>query len=423
MRGTRRAAALLAGVVAAAAFAGCSSGSAPSGGGEAKGTDSATGTISFLAPEYSDQTEGYWRSLIKDFEAKYPGAKVQLQMVSWTDINQKITTLVSTGKPPDILNLDTYSNFARDKLLLPADEVISPQTQANFIEKYAENGQYNGTQYGIPISGSSRSLFYNKALFKKAGISQPPKTWDDLLADAKKIKDATGKPGYGMPMGPEEAQAEFSLFAFGNGGGWKQGDTWTIDSPANVQALQFMNKLNDAGVTQPNPASTNRTDLWKVFGAGNIGMVEGSSFYPVLLKEQNPKLEYGIAPVPVPAGKPPVTLAVEDYMMVFNTTEHAGVAKRFLDFYYSKANYSKFIDVHGFLPALKDVAAEVAQKNPQQKVFIDSIDTAKFYPAGDPAWGAIAPKVKQNLGTAVGGGAKPEDVLKDLQQQAEQGGD
>jgi multiple sugar transport system substrate-binding protein len=416
----RRAALLASVVLAAVAVVGCG-GSADSGGGEAKGADSAEGTISFLAPEYSDQTEGYWRDLISAFETENPGAKVELQMVSWTDINQKITTLVSTGKPPDILNLDTYSNFAADELLLPAEEVLSPETQANFIEKYATNGQYDGKQYGIPISGSSRSLFYNKALFKKAGISEPPKTWEELLAAAKKIKEATGKAGYGMPMGPEEAQAEFSLFAFANGGGWKDGDSWTIDSPANVEALKFMNELNDAGVTQPNPATTNRTDLWKVFGAGSLGMVMGSSFYPVLLEEQNPKLQYGIAPVPLPEGGTPVTLAVQDYMMVFNTTEHAGVAKRFLDFYYSDENYAKFIETHGFLPATKTIAEKVASENPEQKVFIDSIETAEFYPAGDPAWGAIAPKVKETLGTAVGGGSTPEAVLEDLQQQAEEG--
>jgi multiple sugar transport system substrate-binding protein len=408
-------------LIAMAVIVGCGGAASSGGEGGAKGADSTKGTISFLAPEYSDQTEGYWRDLIKEFEAKNPGAKVQLQMVSWTDINQKVTTLVSTGKPPDLLNLDTYANFAADELLLPADQVLSPKTQANFIEKYAENGQYNGKQYGIPVSGSSRSLFYNKALFKQAGISQPPKTWDELLADAKKLKAATGKPGYGMPLGPEEAQAEFSLFAFGNGGGWKSGDKWTINSPANLKALDFMNQLNDAGVTQPNPASTNRTDLWKVFGAGSLGMVMGSSFYPVLLKEQNPKLQYGIAPVPVPEGKTPVTLAVEDYLMAFNTTKHAGVVKAFLDFYFADPGYRKWIETHGFLPATKTIADEVAKANPQQKLFIDTIDTAEFYPAGDPVWGAIAPKVKETLGTAVGGGSDPKKVLDNLQQQAEEG--
>ena len=377
------------------------------------------GEISLLVPEYSENTEGYWRDLIKRFESEHAGAKVELQTVSWTDINQKVTTLVSTNQAPDILNLDAYANFAGDELLLPADEVLSPETQSDFIEKFAENGKLDGTQYGIPFVGSVRGLFYNKDIFRKAGIEQPPKTWDDLRETAAKI-DAQGTTGYGMPLGPEEAQAEFSLFMWGNGGDWVDGDTWTITRPENVEALQFMNDLaNQDKVTQPNPGTTNRTDLWKVFGAGRIGMVMGSNFYPVLLKDQNPKLNYDVAPVPVNGGEP-VTLGVEDYLMAFNTTEHKPVVKAFMDFVFTEQNYGQFIETEGFLPVLKSVSDQVAAEDPRQKVFIESVEDARFYPTTNPTWAAIAPQVKERLGSAVQG-KDPAEVLSGLQKEAEKG--
>jgi multiple sugar transport system substrate-binding protein len=393
-------------------------------GGDDSSSDSSSGKvegeISLLAPEYSDNTEGWWRNVISGFEKANPGAKVKLQMISWTDINQKITTLVSTNQAPDILNLDAYANFAGDDLLLPADDVLSDQTQSDFLDKFAENGKYDGTQYGIPFVGSVRGLFYNKDMFQQAGIQSPPQTWDELRADAEKIK-AKGGTGYGMPLGPEEAQAEFSLFMWGNGGDWVDGDTWTITKPQNVQALQFMNDLaNQDKVTQPNPGTTNRTDLWKVFGAGKIGMVMGSNFYPILLKAQNPKLNYGVAPVPVNGSNPPVTLGVEDYLMAFKSTEHKPVVKAFLDYVYQQKNYGKFIDQEGFLPVTKSVSDQVAAKNPQQKVFINAVGDARFYPTTNPTWAAIAPQVKQNLGSAVQG-KDPADVLNGLQKDAEKG--
>jgi multiple sugar transport system substrate-binding protein len=378
------------------------------------------GEISLLVPEYSDNTEGFWRDLISRFESANPGAKVKLQTVSWTDINQKITTLVSTNQAPDILNLDAYANFAGDDLLLPADEVLSPSTRDDFIAKFAENGKFDGTQYGIPFVGSVRGLFYNKDMFRQAGIQAPPKTWDELRADAKKIS-AKGETGYGMPLGPEEAQAEFSLFMWGNGGDWVDGDTWTITKPENVEALQFMNELaNQDKVTQPNPGTTNRTDLWKVFGAGKIGMVMGSNFYPVLLKAQNPKLDYGVAPVPVNGSNDPVTLGVEDYLMAFKSTKHKPVVKAFLDFVFKQQNYGKFINTEGFLPVTKSVSDAVAAKDARQKVFIEAVDDARFYPTTNPTWAAIAPQVKQNLGTAVQG-KDPAEVLNALQKDAEKG--
>jgi multiple sugar transport system substrate-binding protein len=416
MRRTTSLAAAVAVALCSFTFAAC--------GGDDTSSDSSSGKvegeISLLAPEYSDNTEGWWRDVISKFEKANPGAKVKLQMVSWTDINQKITTLVSTNQAPDILNLDAYANFAGDDLLLPADEVLSSDTQSDFIDKFAENGKFDGTQYGIPFVGSVRGLFYNKDMFKQAGIQSPPKTWDELRADAKKIS-AKGETGYGMPLGPEEAQAEFSLYMWGNGGDWVDGDTWTITKPQNVEALQFLNELaNQDKVTQPNPGTTNRTDLWKVFGAGKIGMVMGSNFYPVLLKAQNPKLNYGVAPVPVNGSNPPVTLGVEDYLMAFKSTKHKPVVKAFLDFVFKQDNYGKFIDTEGFLPVTKSVSDAVAAKDAKQKVFIKAVDDARFYPTTNPTWAAIAPQVKQNLGSAVQG-KDPADVLNGLQKDAEKG--
>jgi multiple sugar transport system substrate-binding protein len=182
-----------------------------------------------------------------------------------------------------------------------------------------------------------------------------------------------------------------------------------------------MNDLANADeVTQPNPGTTNRTDLWKVFGAGKIGMVMGSNFYPVLLKDQNPKLDYGVAPVPVNGSNEPVTLGVEDYLMAFNTTEHKPVVKAFFDFLYERENYGRFIEREGFLPVTTSVSDQVAADDPQQKVFIDSVADARFYPTTNPTWGAIAPQVKERLGTAVEG-KEPAEVLSGLQEAAEKG--
>jgi len=411
-------AAVLAAVCCALALVACGGDDDEEAGGAASGA--VEGEISLLVPEYSENTEPFWRELIGRFEAEHPGAKVKLQAVSWTDINQKVTTLISTNQAPDILNLDAYANFAADELLVPAEEILSPQTQDDFIEQFAENGKLDGTQYGIPFVGSVRGLFYNKEIFREAGVDGPPETWDELREAAKKI-EATGETGYGMPLGPEEAQAEFSLFMWGNGGDWVDGDTWTISRPENVEALQFLDELANADeVTQPNPGTTNRTDLWKVFGAGKIGMVMGSNFYPVLLKEQNPKLDYDVAPVPVNGSNEPVTLGVEDYLMAFNTSEHKPVVKAFMDFVYAQENYGRFIDTEGFLPVTKSVSEQVAAEDPQQKLFIDAVADARFYPTTNPTWGAIAPQVKERLGSAVQG-KEPADVLGGLQEAAEKG--
>jgi multiple sugar transport system substrate-binding protein len=379
-------------------------------------------TISFVAPDYSDKTQGYWKTVIARFEKRNPSLAVDLQMVHWTDINQKVSTLIVSGHIPDVLNLDSYANFAGDGSLLPANEVLSPATQRDFVTVFARNGQVNGSQYGIPIAGSVRGLFYNKDIFQQAGISAPPRTWAQLETDAREIEQRTGKIGYALPLGPEEPQAEFSLFMWGNGGDWFRDGKWVIDNPRNVAALDFMRRLARLSLTEQHPGRTNRADAWKLFEQGRAGMVMGSSFLPGILYEDAPRLRFGTAPIPSNGGRYRFTLGVEDYLLAFRATKHRDAVKRFLDFVYSPAIYGEFIRVHGFLPVTKSVSAQVAARDPIQRVFINLAPVARFYPTTNPVWGALAAKVKSTLGLALEGPVTPKQVLDGLQRSALRGG-
>src|SRR6266508_237508 len=132
-------------------------------------------------------------------------------------------TMVQTRQMPDVLNIDDWVAYANQGLLYPARDVLDPQVQSDFLPSFTKNGELNGTQYGIPFIASVRALGYNQKLLSEAGGQSPPKTWQELEQTAQKAK-AKGIIGYGLPLGSEEAQAEFSLFMWGNGGDWKQGD-------------------------------------------------------------------------------------------------------------------------------------------------------------------------------------------------------
>ena len=220
-----------------------------------------------MVAQYSDKTQPYWEGLIADFEAANPDVSIALEVVSWEQINDVISTRVQTGDAPDILNIDAFATFAADDLLRPAEEVLSPETLADIIPSFAENATIDGVQYGIPLIASSRALFYNTDLFEEAGVAEPPATWDELRAAAQAITDLPGDEiGYAMPLGPEEAQAESSIWMFGNGGGWvDDSGAFIIDSPENVEAFEYMSGLVADGLTQPNPGTTDRADAQNLF--------------------------------------------------------------------------------------------------------------------------------------------------------------
>src|SRR3954468_21289036 len=251
----RRSRALSAGICGLTVLlAGCGGGTGASSDDSSSGAKKAT-TIKLVAAEYSkDNTAKLWNQFAAAYKAK-TGNTLDVQVVSWTDIDQQSSTMIQNGNPPDILNLNVYASYAKDGLLYSADDVLSSGVKSDLIDAFVKSGTYQGKLYGMPDLSSARALFYNKALFKQAGITAPPKTWDEFESDAKKVAAlGGGNVGYAMPLGPEEAQAEFSIWLVNNHGDWKSNGKWTINSPANVQTLSFLKKLAVSDkVTQNNP--------------------------------------------------------------------------------------------------------------------------------------------------------------------------
>jgi multiple sugar transport system substrate-binding protein len=380
----------------------------------------ASGELSLMVAQYSDKTQPFWEGLIDDFEAANPNVSVKLEVVSWEQINDVISTRVQTGDQPDILNIDAFATFAADDLLRPAEEVLSPDKLADILPSFAENATIDGVQYGIPLIASSRALFYNTDLFEQAGISEPPKTWDDLRAAAQAIVDLPGDEiGYAMPLGPEEAQAESSIWMFGNGGGWvDDSGAFTIDSAENVEAFEYMGGLVADGLTQPNPATTDRADAQNLFFEGKIGMIEGLPPFLQFIADDHPQLKFAVAPSPTKSGEPS-TLGVADHMMVFNNDDNTEAAKAFLDFFYTTDNYVSFVDTEGFLPVTTSGSEAMAPNfTPEEQPFLEALPTAQFYPSSNTAWGAVQGAVQQQIGQAVEG--DPAGVLADLQATAEE---
>ncbi len=341
-------------IVATATVATLTLASCGFGGGSSSSSGDAK-TLNLMVASYSDGTKGEWQQIIKDFEAKNTDIKVNLDVQSWTAINDVIKTKIQAGKQPDILNIDSFAGFAADKLLYPAKDIVSAKTIDDFQPSFVKNASIDGTQWGLPFIASARALFYNKDIFQKAGITAPPTTWADLEADAAKIK-AAGSIGYGMPLGSEEAQAESAIWFYGAGGGYGDSKTLTIDSPENVTGATEMQKLINAGVTEPNAGSTDRTPLLNVFIQGKIGMQVGLPPTVGQIKDKNAGLNYGIAPIPTKDGSP-FTLGVADHLMAFkNKTDKTESIKKFLDYFYTAPVYTKWVSTEGFLPTTKSGA-------------------------------------------------------------------
>ncbi|NRQ30761.1 extracellular solute-binding protein [Nonomuraea sp. NN258] len=400
----------------------CGSSTPSTGGGETKASGGGPVTLKMVAADYGDGPgapnagEAFWKEVVDGFQAANPNIKVEVQVINWNDIDKQVATMVQNGQVPDILQTGDYSGFAKDGLLHKVDEVLSPNVSGDMLQKFAEFGKVDGNAFGIPFVSSARALFYNKDLFTKAGIAEPPKTWDELKAAAEKLKKAGVTQPFGMPLGQEEAQAESFLWMLGNGGGYKDASgKWAINSPQNVETFTYMKGLVEAGLTTPNPGTKDRKTVWEDFGAGKVGMVNGGPMSIPIFDKAGLK-NYGVAPIPGKAGPLDTTLGVMDWIMAFNKNGHAEEIKKFMDYFYTGPAAEKISELYKLLPVTNGGIQKLSGDE-KLKPFLDALPNASFYPFQDPKWADVNPAIKQTIGGAVKD--DPATVLGELQKTAE----
>src|SRR5246127_3067012 len=397
-------------LAAALALAACSSSGSSSG-----GSSSGSTTLKLVVADYgtgpSNASAKYWDGIVTAFEKVHPNIKVNVTSIAWTNFDQQVQTMIQNKQYPDITEGDYFSNYAKDGLLYSASDVLSDP--GNLLQTFQAQGTYNGTQYGMPFTTSSRTLFYNKKLFTQAGITSAPQTWADVESDAAKITKL-GDVGFGLPLGAEEAQAESLLWMLGDGGGYQTNGKYTINSAPNVAAFTFLKGLVSAGDTEPNPGTVNRTDLWQQFGQGKVGMINGSPALIPIIQSAGvlQSADWTSVPIAGKAGPLTDTLGVCDNVAAFKPNGHEAQIKEFLDFAYQDKYQIAFDKEYDLLPATTTASKALASDSVFGP-FLTALPNSVQYPS-DTSWANVKTKIQQTIGTAVTG--SPATELSQLQQ-------
>ncbi|MEU4090933.1 extracellular solute-binding protein [Streptomyces sp. NPDC026673] len=390
------------------------------------GSGSGDAALTMVAADYGsgpdDDSRLYWDRIARAYEAKHPGITIDVKVYDWKVVDRKVAEMVAAGDAPDIAQIGSYADYVEDDRLYSAEEILNVSAQADFIGSLAEAGEVHQAQFGLPFVSSSRMFFYNKDLFRRAGLHRAPRTWDDVRAAAEALKAVGVGVPYGLPLGPEEAQAEALMWMLGNNGGYTNlAGGYTINSVRNIQALQWVkDNLVRPGLTGPTePAKTDRQDVFDAFLAGDAGMING---HPTLLAEARRKgIDVGAVPIPGRTGRVQETLGVADWLLAFRQHGHRDQIGDFLEYVYSPANALAFLDEYGLLPVTTSASEAMARKKRYKELrpFIDQLPTAVFYPAQKTSWGTVAGRLKTSLGKAVSPDGVPGTVLGRVQQQAE----
>ncbi|MFF8727713.1 extracellular solute-binding protein [Streptomyces sp. NPDC015171] len=139
-----------------------------------------------------------YKALVQQFEAANKDIKVKYVNVPFDQAQNKFDTAAGATGAPDVLRSEVgwTPAFAKKGFFLPLDGTEALADQAEFEPKLIKQAQYEGKTYGVPLVTDTLALVYNKALFKKAGITEAPTTWAELKSAAAKVKDKAGVDGY-----------------------------------------------------------------------------------------------------------------------------------------------------------------------------------------------------------------------------------
>lgn len=392
------------------------------------GSSSGSGdvTLKLVAADYDvaggESSKKYWADLSAAFEAENPGIKIDVQIESWNDVDRKVAEMVKAGNAPDIAQIGAYADYAAADKLYTADQMLSIPVQSNFLGPLVDAGEMQRTQYGLPFVASTRLLFYNKKLFAEARITQAPTTWDDLAADAQKLKlNTDAKYPFALPLGPEEAQAETMMWLLSGGDGYTDPvGRYSIDSRLNIDTFDWLkNNLVDKKLTGPVPPSQlNRKDAFAAFTRGEVGMLNG---HPSLMQAaEKAGVDVGKVAMPGKDGKSRAAMGVADWIMGFKQNDHRVEIGKFLDFVFSDENVLEFAGQNDLLPSTIS-ASEAMEKDPEHqdlKKFLEELPTSVLPPVGKTSWAAVSQNIKKNIGKAVEEGGSPSATLSRIARDA-----
>ncbi len=354
-------------------------------------------TIKILAPSYADSSKADWDAITAKFNEEYPNVTVELQIEGWEDFANKVQARIQANDYPDILNDNAFASSAEAGLLIPMDQLLDEETLGTIDPTLLENGKgADGTLYATPDIASARMLAYNKDLFEQAGIAEPPKSWEEFEAAAKAISDLGDDiHGYGMPLGQEEAQVESSLWLWGAGGDWNDGENLKADKPEAIEAFTQMKKIYDAGLTQPN-LEDNRQDTTDLFSAGKLGMVIGHG--QVVSDASAKGIEVGLAPVPSKDGKG-IAVGVTDFVLAFNNDDpkRQQATAAYLKYFYQDDLYETWYKNTALLPVTTTMIEKATgEAEGTDKDLLEALKVVKFQPVSNPQWDTLQAALKAN---------------------------
>lgn len=424
----------------AASVAGCQN--AGGQGSEAQGSQAGQkATIRYTRWGLPEEMNGT-KKLITAFEEEHSNITVKLESSSWDQYWEKIQTEIASNTAPDAMLMDGgwyLSQFAPKGVLSDIGALMKKDdiSKDDYFDVW-KTFTYQDTVYAMPRDYNSIVLYYNKDLFKKAGVTEYPSddmTWDQAVELGQKLTlDKNGKNAtdagfddknitqYGLYLPTNNVDSTIETLIWQKGGKLmsEDGTQCLIDSAESKSAFQFLYDLTYKYKVAPSASEALKYGE-EAFPSGKFAMVYQGSWLQSSLTES--KFEWDIAVAPTfGAQKIWCTQSVGNAILKFSSNQEA--AWEFIKFMSGKEGQKIMADSHDSIPVLKDVAENYYVKlsgapNNKQAIFDEAASSVPYvdYPQKSKIFDVVANVTplyfnnKESLDTTVG---KVKDQVENI---------
>lgn len=384
------------------------------------GSVSAATQINALFMTQAAYSENDIRAMTSDFEKQHPDVKVNLEFVPYEALHDKIVAARGAGgNGYDVVLFDAIwpAEFSRFDLLQDVSSRIAADEREKIFPGAMNTVVYQGKTLGMPWILDTKYLYYNKAMLDKAGIKTPPASWQQVMDDAKVLKDK-GIVKYPLVWSWSQAEAlvcDYTTLVSGFGGSFYQNGKLDFSTPASLKAVTLMKTSLDQGLSNPASREYLEEDVRKAFSNGDAAFALNWTYmYNMANDPKQSKVAGDVGIVPAPGDTPDKPGAVNGSMGlgIAKASQHPEEAWQYIHYLTSQPVQDKYAKLS--LPEWKASYQDPAVAKGQESL-IAAADKSLNVMLSRPEtadYSRLSNTLQQQLQSVLQGKATPDVALK-----------
>lgn len=370
----------------------------------------------FGTEDVSDQK--FWEESLAPL-SESSGAKISVEITPWDNYEQKYLTAIASKTGPDVgyMYMEMISDFIDMGALTPMDEYLTQADKDTYV--YLDKGFIKGGQYMLPLSvGNVRVLFCNMDILNAAGITETPKTWDDLIKTCQAIKEkCPDKDPILLPWGDGQSALNavyYPPLLQAGGDFFDKDGKLSITTPEALEAAQFLYDMKFKYDILPEKCTSMKaSDTSEGFAAGTNAMVIMGNQNAAKYTTAGINWDYTASLM----GKQRGTFSVADSLVLMSACENKELAMDAMRMMTSIPTMEKFhTDISQQAPINK---GEKYLANPKfQSMFEEDKEILNVLPAVSGS-AKVYDMLYKNLQLMIQGQLTPQQALDDTAKYAE----